>query len=288
MNARNQPFTRRQTMLKNQYEIYRYHDAHLSEVALHHHDFYEVYFFCAGRVEYAVESRCYALLPGDILLISPQELHQPIFPEPGQAYERLVLWLSSGYLQEIAPEIDLENCFNGSGRERENLLRIEGGKSARLFELADELAEESQSEAFGAQTRARGLLLQLMVELSRAQMSAARPPVKKSELVEGVSRYINAHLDQPLSLEHLAEIAFVSKYHLSHEFKKQVGSSLYHYILQRRLMGARAALGAGEAPGEVYRRFGFNDYPNFYRAFRAEYGVTPRAYARGRQTQKEE
>ena len=44
MKAQNQPFTRRQIMLKNQYEIYRYHDAHLSEVALHHHDFYEVYF----------------------------------------------------------------------------------------------------------------------------------------------------------------------------------------------------------------------------------------------------
>ena len=93
MKAQNQPFTRRQIMLKNQYEIYRYHDAHLSEVALH---FYEVYFFCAGRVEYAVEGRCYALLPGDILLISPQELHQPIFPEPGEAYERLVLWIGRG------------------------------------------------------------------------------------------------------------------------------------------------------------------------------------------------
>ncbi|HIS98833.1 MAG TPA: helix-turn-helix domain-containing protein [Candidatus Faecaligallichristensenella faecipullorum] len=281
MKAQNQPFTRRQIMLKNQYEIYRYHDAHLSEVALHHHDFYEVYFFCAGRVEYAVEGRCYALLPGDILLISPQELHQPIFPEPGEAYERLVLWISRGYLREIAPEAALEQCFNGPGRERENLLRLEAARSARLFDLADALAGESQRPAFGSEAMAKALLTQLMVELGRAQMSAGSPPVKRSDLVDGVARYINAHLDQPLSLERLAETAFVSKYHLSHEFKKQMGSSVYHYILQRRLMGVRERLRAGKNPSEVYKQFGFNDYANFYRAFRAEYGITPRAYVEG-------
>lgn len=87
MKAQNQPFTRRQIMLKNQYEIYRYHDAHLSEVALHHHDFYECISFAPEG--WSTRWRAGATPAArDILLTSPQELHQPIFPEPGEAYER--------------------------------------------------------------------------------------------------------------------------------------------------------------------------------------------------------
>lgn len=72
-----QKFTVRQQMLTNNYEIYRYRDSYLNNVALHHHDFYEVYLFLNGNVNYTIESRNYHLLPGDILLISPLELHQP-------------------------------------------------------------------------------------------------------------------------------------------------------------------------------------------------------------------
>lgn len=53
------------------YEIFRYCDSELGEVSLHHHDFYEIYLFLNGSVEYSIESRIYRLLPGDILLIGP-------------------------------------------------------------------------------------------------------------------------------------------------------------------------------------------------------------------------
>lgn len=77
-----QPFSTRQKMLEADYEAYRYRDSYLSEVELHHHDFYEIYFFISGKVQYTIESRQYDLKPGDILLISPLELHQPMI-QPG-------------------------------------------------------------------------------------------------------------------------------------------------------------------------------------------------------------
>ena len=55
-------------MLRPGYEIFRYCDSELGEVSLHHHDFYEIYLFLNGSVEYSIESRIYRLLPGDILL----------------------------------------------------------------------------------------------------------------------------------------------------------------------------------------------------------------------------
>ena len=82
MAGKAQNFTQRQHMLRPGYEIFRYCDSELGEVSLHHHDFYEIYLFLNGSVEYSIESRIYRLLPGDILLIGPMELHQPRITAP--------------------------------------------------------------------------------------------------------------------------------------------------------------------------------------------------------------
>ena len=70
---------------------------------------------------------------------------------------------------------------------------------------------------------------------------------------------------------------FVSKYHLSHEFSRAVGIGVYRYVMLKRLLIAKQLLVEGTPPGEVYALCGFRDYTNFYRAFKAEYGISPRA-----------
>ena len=79
-----------------------------------------------------------------------------------------------------------------------------------------------------------------------------------------------------LTLEKLAAACYVSKYYLSHTFTKEVGVSIYRYILLRRLLLARQLLAAGEPAGTVCRSCGFTDYTSFYRAFRSEYGISPK------------
>ena len=83
-------FDPRQVMHRPDFEIFHYHDPKMREVPLHHHDFYEVYYFLSGKVDYLVEGRTYTLLPEDVLLISPMELHRPAVA-PDRAYERIVL-----------------------------------------------------------------------------------------------------------------------------------------------------------------------------------------------------
>ena len=64
MAGKAQNFTQRQHMLRPGYEIFRYCDSELGEVSLHHHDFYEIYLFLNGSVEYSIESRIYRLPHG--------------------------------------------------------------------------------------------------------------------------------------------------------------------------------------------------------------------------------
>ena len=112
-------------MLTNNYEIYRYRDSYLNNVALHHHDFYEVYLFLNGNVNYTIESRNYHLLPGDILLISPLELHQPRITLEKHPYERIVLWVNKSFLEQFStPHTTLTHCFDSTVPGHTNLLRL--------------------------------------------------------------------------------------------------------------------------------------------------------------------
>lgn len=64
------PYTKRQTMIAPDYEVYRYRSTYMNEVELHHHDFYEIYLLLRGRVEYIVENQLYRVRPGDWMLCS--------------------------------------------------------------------------------------------------------------------------------------------------------------------------------------------------------------------------
>lgn len=268
--ARNaQRFNPRQSMSRPDFEIFHYRDPKMQEVPLHHHDFYEIYYFLGGNVEYLVEGRSYVLRPDDILLISPMELHRPMVA-PDEAYERIVLWINADYLAQVSGDGAVESCF-GTGR---NLFHCAG---SALPSLARQLAREFQSERSGSALYAQGLFLQLLAELTRLTEGQTREvdDAADAPLVSVLLAYINSHYQEEIRLEDLAARFFVSKYHLSHLFRRSVGTSVYHYVLLKRLQHARQMLAEGHSPGAACQSCGFQDYANFYRSFRQIYGISP-------------
>jgi len=293
-NETTQRFNTRQHMVSPTMEIYHYRDSYLNEVALHHHDFYEIYYFLNGNVNYIIEGRTYRLSPGDLLLISPLELHQPVFLPEKRAYERIVLWMNRQYIEQLsAAGVSLTRCFDVSAPNHTNLLRLNAQQRQRAIELLSRLLDESKGTGYGCELMMHGLLMEFLVEVNRISVSSADHPAPDSRsapLVAEVLDYINEHYHEPLTLDNLASHFFVSKYHLLHEFNRHVGTSVYHYIIQRRLIIARQMLADGLAPTDVYQQCGFGDYANFYRAFKTEYRMSPKEYlnsARGKSGKSE-
>ena len=254
MAVRAQAFNTRQKMSTNTFEVFHYKDTATKEVALHHHDFYEVYFFVSGNVTYNVESRSFLLSPGDILLIAPNELHQPVVAAEKQNYERFVLWINKSYLQQFdLSEGLVTRCFDTEVPGHVNLLRPDG------------VTREMMNY----------LLQSLLVEQSRQDI---QPKENSDSVVYRVLAYINEHYNEDLSLDFLANKFFISKYHLSREFGRLVGTSVYRYIVQKRLVMAKQMMSAGVPTSTVYQHCGFGDYSNFYRAFKAEYQISPKEF----------
>ena len=268
--ARNtQRFNPRQSMHRPDYEVFHYQDPKMQEVPLHHHDFYEIYYFLSGSVEYLVEGRSYTLRPNDILLISPMELHRPMVA-PDKPYERIVLWIDADYLDRLPEGAEIKRCF-GSGH---NLFPCGG---TAIPSLARHLVREDQSGRSGSRMYAEGIFLQLMAEVMRlAEEQPADAGLEgETPLVSQVLRYIGEHFREELRLDSLAARFYVSKYYLAHEFRESVGTSVYHYILLKRLQHARQMLAEGHSPGDACQTCGFPDYANFYRSFRRIYGISP-------------
>ena len=277
MAKRAQSFDPRQNMTGKNYEVFHYYDRSKRDVDLHHHDFYEIYFFVGGRVEYRVEGKSYTLQNGDLLLISPGVFHQPVV-EQDVPYERYVLWIQRNYLSRFVEYgTDLTGCFGPAAV----LLQPTSYQRSTLSMLMEMLLKESTGNRFGSELYCHGLFLQLMTEINRmAQRSPqAGGMAEEPELIGRVLAYISDHFNEKITLQTLADKFYVSKYHLSHEFSAQVGTSVYRYIILKRLLSAREQIAAGVAPSEVYQNCGFQDYANFYRAFKTEYGISPKEFA---------
>ena len=282
------PYTKRQTMIAPDYEVYRYRSTYMNEVELHHHDFYEVYLLLRGRVEYIVENQLYRVRPGDWMLCSPLELHQARIATDADAYERIVLWIARPYLEGLSTaHTSLTRCFDTTIPGHTNLLRLPGATGAPLRTTVDKLCALKASKDYGSDLLAQSALVELLVGLNRAAADRgdARPVGTSDQVVDAVLHYINEHYSEPLTLDQLSEKFFISKYHLLRKFDAQVGTTVHRYILQKRLLNAKQLLAGGVPPNEVCQYCGFGDYANFYRAFRAEYNQTPRQYiqsARGK------
>ena len=274
-------FQTRQYMLSRDYEIFYYSDRNLGEVALHFHDYYEFYFFLEGDVSIQLGDTQCRVNPGDFLLVPPGLLHRPIIHSPAAPYRRFVFWISQQYCDSLqALSSDYLYLMQHVKESRSFLYSFDtatfNGIQARLFRLID----ETQSNRYGKEAQCLLCVNELILHLNRLiydrlHGSGRGPTVS---LAGQLTAYIENHLDEDLSLDHLAEVFYVSKYHISHAFKDSFGISLHQYITKKRLAQCREALLSQPSITDVYQSFGFGDYSSFYRAFRKEYGISPKDF----------
>jgi AraC family transcriptional regulator len=104
-------------------------------------------------------------------------------------------------------------------------------------------------------------------------------PNSYSQRIQRVTAYLAEHLDEPLDLETLARVAFLSPYHFHRVYRGLLGETVNDTV--RRLRLHRAALDLLDRELSIERtarRAGYASQAAFTRAFRAEYGEPPARY----------
>ena len=277
-------FHTRQYMLSKDFEIYYYSDYYLSKVESHTHNYYEFYFFLEGNVDMIIEGDVFSMHPGDLVLIPPKIRHHAEIRNQELPYRRFVFWISREYckrLLELSPDYVylMQHVEVAGDYVFSNDIITFNTIQSKVFALIDEM----RSNRFGRDARITLCVNDLILHLNRIVHERNYPRSEKEDknLYQSLAEYIEKNLEGNLSLEHLAEVFYVSKYHIDHTFKDHTGLSIHQYITKKRLTACREAILGGSEITQAYLMFGFGDYSSFYRAFKKEYGISPREFRRG-------
>lgn len=104
-------------------------------------------------------------------------------------------------------------------------------------------------------------------------------PNKNSDKIEELLAYINEHIQEPLSLESLADRACLSPYYFIRTFKQETGYTPHEYVILTRVNAAKFYLRTSQLPiKEVVFRCGFTSECSFWTTFKKYAGQTPLAY----------
>ena len=94
-----------------------------------------------------------------------------------------------------------------------------------------------------------------------------------------VCDYINEHLAEEVSLQDLAKVAYVSRFHLIRIFKQTCGETPYQRLTRLRIQRAQRLLATCDTPiTQIALECGSTNQTHFAAAFRRLVGLSPRAY----------
>lgn len=274
-------FQPRQYMLSKDFELYYYEDRSLPRVDLHIHDYYEFYFFLEGDVQIQIGEEIFPVRYGDIMLIPPHLPHCTIIRSHDTPYRRFVFWISQEYCNHLLQSSpDYAYIMQYVETEKNYIFHTDQIAFNAIQSKILRLLEEMRAEKFGRNAQISICINDLVLALNRLVYEQTTPKYKNTEhlLYQQLEEYIEDHLEEDLSLEELAKKFYASKYHIAHVFKDNIGLSIHQYITKKRLNLCREAISGKMSITEAYHRFGFGDYSSFYRAFKKEYGISPKDY----------
>jgi AraC family transcriptional regulator len=94
-----------------------------------------------------------------------------------------------------------------------------------------------------------------------------------------VTEYIQAHLDQHLTLAHLGAVVFMSPYHFARLFQHSTGLPPHRFVVRARIDHAATMLATPDRSiARISQMVGFRTPSHFSTVFRRLMGVTPGAY----------
>ncbi|MEC0371112.1 helix-turn-helix transcriptional regulator [Paenibacillus chibensis] len=103
-----------------------------------------------------------------------------------------------------------------------------------------------------------------------------------NEVIERALIHIEGHLQQPLTVESVANTFNMSKYYFHRLFSAMMSCSLNQYILSRRLNASLTFIQSKNSSlTDIAYQMGFGTQASFTRAFKRQYGVAPSALKTG-------
>jgi len=260
----------------------------------HFHDEYLICAQLAGHEECQVAGKLHTFCAGDLVLINPQQVHTGN-ARGSSDLSYITLYVDRGVVRDMADELEAPQ------HSPEFTLVRAAGRPAPTEHLRALLAlvrgDRSQGTGPEGQPGRRDPVLDLEIDVALRRVLAGafgefsnlRAPLLRStnrvshRKIARVLEYIRAqdpeHNPTAVTLDELAGVAELSKFHFLRQFTQVVGITPGAYLRTLRLCHAARKLRQRKASIlEVALSVGFADHPSFSRAFARHMGMTPSQY----------
>lgn len=233
---------------------------------LHAHYFTELFYVRAGSGYFQVGNEEFPIERDDLIIVNPNISHTEV-SDPSHPLSYITLAVDG-------------LSFAFSNQKEHMIFHCMGQQSHLLFYFSSMLAELEKKQD-GWDKICVSLLNVLIIRLGRMTntgfevQTADRAGRERAR----VRRYIDAHYQEDLSLEALANMAHLNKYYLVHSFTEAYGRSPINYLNERRISVSRALLETTDhSIAEIARLSGFASQSYFAQSFKKSCGMTAGAY----------
>lgn len=273
----------KQGYLDTPYRIFHLEDTSTRDFTYHYHDFDKILIFLKGDVSYIIEGRTYQLRPYDIVLVPHNTLHRPIV-SGSMPYERIIFYILPEFLKSCSPKEPMDYCFLQGEKEQSNLVRLDSFQKSKLYRTIKEFLDTLQEKdiQYGHTMYMQVLMMEFLVHLNRAIYNdhiSYVPTNTCNTKILHIIDYINEHLTEDLSIDTLSEHFYISKYHMMRLFKQEIGYTMNHYISYKRLLLAKEQIAGGMPVTSACYNCGYHDYSTFSRAYKKEFGHSPKKFS---------
>jgi len=248
---------------------------------------YELFIVTDGILHIGTSTREYTVMPGEYLLMPPNEFEHGTKPSHCVFY-----WMHFGYNQEQNDHELLSSEKKVSSTVltgAENLVYIPGylllpeqGKLSspdRIIILMKQLQDSDRRYREATLNRYLCSAILAEVALQGQIYPAYGNKIIKEQLFQDICDYVSWHLTENLKVSQVANYFGYNEKYLTTFFKQRAGISLKQYILQIKMERAKASLSETTEPvSQIAFQLGFTDAHNFSNAFRKVTGLSPTEY----------
>ena len=208
---------------------------------------------------------------GSVWVFAPGEYHCGRVRKGGQ-WQYRALYVDEASLRIIAEHFDKEH-------PRAPLLRPGLHDDPEMAQVLLRAHQQRNSDMATDQGVWSDALMQLFARYGDPEPALSRLAIGNGAL-RLAREYIGEHFRDDISIDDLATLCNVSRFHFIRAFRATFGMPPHAYINQVRLQNARKLLLAGTTAAVAAVESGFYDQSRLNHLFKRCYGVTPAVYAR--------
>ena len=233
------------------------------------HHFYEIFVLTGGRARFTSDEYDESLSPGSLIII------------PKESYHRFDALCEESDYQRYVIQFEDESELSALISDVTSRVRIIHDLPDDIFSLFKSLdkAQEREMCDVDQSILLRSVFCRILIELKYSMADNNTALSQKSPATSSIIAYVDAHFTEPITVSGIANALHFSSAYVCHRFKDEMGTSLYQYILKKKLVHAYNLIKSGMPATEAAHACGFTDYSTFYKRYKAHFGTSPSQFS---------